>query len=66
MKYLLSILSVAFIGCSTAYTVEMTYGTRPDGAGFRCIKRRPIFLYDENLAYCNTSKECEEVCNKAR
>lgn len=66
MKKIVLLSAVLLGACQDTYSVGLVYGTRPDDAKYVCTAYTRIFARDWILAYCITSKECQDVCDAAR
>lgn len=67
MRKLTWILLVLLWVCSCSRTGQFYVTHRTiETSKFICYRGQSSLTPDEALAYCDTAKECEDVCDKAR
>lgn len=64
IKYLMIILFM--VSCSGGYTVKKQVEYEIKTIRWICKKQNHFFAPDDNVAFCDTKKECNKICMEAR
>jgi len=63
MKLLMLLL---LVGCGSGYEVGEYYQSCASTIKYRCLRVKPIFFSNIDLALCNTLEECMKKCEEYR